>query len=185
MRRHYIIFILSIIFLQLSAEGLVFFYSRNPVRDKRFDYIFLLGIKGDLGREHMFDCAKLAAEARKLWPEAKLVITGNEEYQEVTDLKKAVVADGVSPEGIIEETQSQDTWDNIGLSQKLIPPDARVLIVTSEFHQRRSLAIAEVLGIRASIYGQDPRFYVTTPYYYIRERGANVVWLFLFLKHML
>ena len=153
------------------------------MKDQQFDYIFLLGIKGDLGREHMVDSAKMAIEASKIWPEAKLLITGNEEYHEVSDLKNEILNAGIK--NVLLETHSQDTWDNIGFSKNLIPPSARVLIITSEFHQRRSLAIAQALGLRASIFGHDPRWYLTEPYWFIRERGANLVWVILYCKHLL
>jgi uncharacterized SAM-binding protein YcdF (DUF218 family) len=185
MKKRLKIFFLFFLFIQLAAEGFIFLNSAHQMKDQQFDYIFLLGIKGDLGRQHMIDSAKMAIEAARLWPSAKILITANEEYHEVSDLEKQVSAAGINPQNIIEETRSQDTWDNIGFSKILIPPKARVLIITSEFHQRRSLAIAETLGVRASIFGRDPRWYLTEPYWFIRERGANLVWLFLYFKHLI
>lgn len=131
------LFVLAFVLIQLLAESLIFFYTREPFVDEKFDTIILLGVSGRLLSDLSNDRIRLAAEASVLWPDAKILITGNGALDEVSSLKKGILTKGVSPQRIIEETQSRDTWDNMVLSKKLLPADAKVVIITNEFHQLR------------------------------------------------
>ncbi len=177
------ILLLILISLQILSEGLISYYSREPFREEAFNYVLLLGIGGHKNNILASDRAFNSAEALKRWPEAKLIITGNEAKNEVTDLKELVLALGVPLDKIIEEPNSQSTWDNITFSQKLIPPNSTTLIITNEFHQNRALAIARVHNLKASTYGKDRVSYPRSLFYALRERAANLKWLFLFLKY--
>src|SRR5688500_1086857 len=118
--------------------------------DHEFDYIAVLGSNGDINSPVTIDRIQNALEAAEKWPRAKLVLTGNESNGEVTAFKVLLNKGGISQERIIEETKSQDTWDNISHTKALIPNGSRLLVVTSMYHQRRALAMARAQKIRAS-----------------------------------
>lgn len=186
MKKYLKLALAALLLFQFAAESLIFYYSREPFEDVKFNYIILLGIPNSpQTQELLTDRAKLAAEALTLWPEAKIIITGNEIFKEVTDMKSALLGFGVKPEIIIEETRSRDTWDNITLSQKIIGTQAKSVIITNEFHQLRALAIARVVGLRASVYGRDPRSYSAAAYVTLRERLASDKWLLLYIYYKL
>lgn len=177
--------LMSLVFLVFASESLVFFYSRDPIKDQQFDYILLLGVSGPTTQNLAIDRAKNTIEALSLWPQAQLIITGNEKFREVSRYKEYLKDSGYNTSKFLVETQSTDTWENIAFSKKIIPEGSRVLIITTEFHQPRSLAIARVQGLRASLFGRDPRSYSAWFIYFVRERGANIKWLFNFLIYKL
>lgn len=173
--------ILFFIVIQLIAELLVLWYSRSPFEPKDFKYVILLGLNVLKNQELATDRVRLASEALAEWPEAKLIITGNESIKEVSLLKEMVLQSGISKSRLIEETQSKDTWDNISFSKKMIPEEAEVLLITNEFHQMRALAIARMNGVNAFVYGRDPRTYPKSLYYTFYERAARIKLLGLFI----
>lgn len=76
-----------------------------------------------------------------------------EERGEISLYKKLLSQYG--HQEFIEETQSTVTWENMKFSKKMINENARVLIVTSEYHQPRALAMAKSLGMKAAVFGED------------------------------
>lgn len=176
MGRLRLILITTITYLILS-ELAVAWLSKNPSKGTNFDIILLLGANGDLSSPVTRDRAQNAAEAAFRWPNAKIVTTGNERRGEITAYKTLLSGHGVASDRIIEETQSRNTWDNIVYSKPLIPEGAHVLLVTSEYHQPRALAIARALGLNASSYGRDPRKYQDAAYFFLKERVS--IWTFI------
>ena len=86
-------------------------------------------------------------------PETLCIVSGgqgsNEPFPEAVGMQRYLVAQGIDPERILQETQSSNTTENMLFSLRLLgQKDARVGIVTNNFHMYRALAIAKKAGIR-------------------------------------
>lgn len=169
------------------SEVIVAWLARKPAKETDFDVILLLGANGNISSPVTADRAQNAAEAASRWPNTKIVMTGNERQGEVSAYKTLLSMHGIAVDRIIEETQSRNTWDNITYSKSLIPIGARVLLVTSEYHQPRALAIARALGVNAYSYGRDPRKYQDALYFFLKERASIMTFiprtLFFYFKN--
>ena len=133
------------------------------------DYILVLGANGNEQSPVTMDRAVSAAQAAKLFPTAKIVLTGKSE--EVEAYKSLLAPLGLS--NFIEEKQSRTTWDNMRFSEKLMEPGKNILLVTSEYHQPRALAIARSRGWNAWAFGKDARIYEMRIYFFVKERFSN------------
>jgi uncharacterized SAM-binding protein YcdF (DUF218 family) len=63
---------------------------------------------------------------------------------------------GVSPPRIILENRSTSTYENLLFAKPLLPVNAQVLLVTSDFHMQRSLAIARKVGVQVVRHASAP-----------------------------
>lgn len=78
---------------------------------------------------------------------------GNDEtVAEASSMKRFLVLNGVDPDLILREMASVDTWENLRNSQQVM---ARfhlhtAVVVTSDYHLPRALAVAEQLGLQAT-----------------------------------
>ena len=92
-----------------------------------------------------------------------LVITSGSASFDPNDPSEAVLAGkfalklGVKPENLILETQSRNTRENATLTLPLLEEKgvSRILLVTSAFHMKRSLAIFKKLDINATPFSSD------------------------------
>lgn len=68
---------------------------------------------------------------------------------EAQQMKDILVVMGVPPQHIVLENQSRDTHDNAVLTAQLLTARGihRILLVTSAYHMRRSLALFEAQGL--------------------------------------
>ena len=169
------VFLFVLVMVVLAAEVFVRILSRKLQQPQSFDYILLLGSNGRIKNPITQDRAYNAAEALKKWPTAKLILTGNEERGEVTAFKILLKEHGVTE--FVEETQSRNTWDNMRRSLPLFDNSKAVLIVTSEYHQPRALAMARSLGLKSSSFGKDRVRYERRVYFILKERISNVRYL--------
>lgn len=173
----FFILITLLFFLYLVAEALVLYKCQNPFQDDDFQYIILLGANGRTDSPLVIDRTRMAIDAMKRWPNARLVISGNAERNEVEAFKTILAQEGFLPGNFITEEKSSTTWENLKNTKQLIEPNAKILLITNEFHQPRALAIARTLNLRASIYGNDPREYQFALQYWVRERFATLKFL--------
>ncbi|MCX7985811.1 MAG: YdcF family protein [Bacteroidales bacterium] len=93
----------------------------------------------------------------------KIVITGgsgellNQDKKESIELKKFCEQLGVSPNDIIIEAASRNTFENAKYTKNIIPyKEERILLITSAFHMRRSSAIFKKAGYNFDILSTDP-----------------------------
>ncbi len=85
---------------------------------------------------------------------------------------------------VLEDPDSRNTYENLGNAQKLLAGNAdikRVLIVTSDYHVPRSMAIAGDLGFEAEGLGSP-----CLPEYWIKNHGREALaWCKYWLKKYL
>lgn len=67
-------------------------------------------------------------------------------------MKRFLVLNGVVDDVILQETTSEDTWENLRNSQQMMHNYGlkTAVIVTSDYHLPRALAVANQLGIDAT-----------------------------------
>ncbi|MBX5436527.1 MAG: YdcF family protein [Alicyclobacillaceae bacterium] len=76
----------------------------------------------------------------------------DETVTESSSMKRFLVFNGVPPDAVLEERRSRDTWENLRNSQELVELHQwrTVVIVTSDYHLFRALAVARRLGMSAT-----------------------------------
>lgn len=76
----------------------------------------------------------------------------DESVAESSAMKRFLVMNGVDPTVIIKEMASVDTWENLRNSQTVMDQSGfkTAIIVTSDYHIPRALAVAKQLGIDAT-----------------------------------
>ncbi len=76
----------------------------------------------------------------------------DETVSESRSMKRFLVFNGVPPQMILEDRHSTDTWENLRNSRELMFKHSlnSAVIVTSDYHLPRSLAVARQLNIKAS-----------------------------------
>ena len=133
----------ALIYSQVDAEG-----------EKDLDYIIVLGALVYEDGPSSILSARLNAAIRYMDdnPDTKCIVSGgqgyNEPFSEAEGMKRYLVSKGIDESRIIMEDQSVNTVQNIVNSKKLIESeDAKVGIVTSNFHVYRAVKIAKKQGI--------------------------------------
>ncbi|KIR01398.1 conserved membrane protein of SANA family [Lachnospiraceae bacterium TWA4] len=133
-------------------EGLIISgFVDDPPED--LDYVIVLGaqVKKAGPSRILIQRTKAACEYLMENPDTIMVVSGgqgyNEPMSEALAMKNYVLSHYDIPESrIIMEDQSTSTAENIAFSKKLVPLDAKVGIVTSNFHAYRAGKIARKAG---------------------------------------
>jgi uncharacterized SAM-binding protein YcdF (DUF218 family) len=154
-----------------ASELMLWAWSRRKALPEKPKYLVLLGHKGGEQSPVTQDRVTNAVEALRKWPNAKLIVTGNESKGEITAFRNLLAQNGVSDFQI--EDRATTTWGNFkNIMSLLDSKDQHVVIVTSEYHQRRSLMIARSYGLQAHVYGADKRIYKNGFKLWLKERFA-------------
>lgn len=98
----------------------------------------------------------------------------DESVSEASSMKRFLAMNGIPMEVIIEERWSKDTWENLRNSQAVMERMAwnSAVIITSDYHLPRSLAVARTLGMNVTgfaAYSTRQEFRAAT-----REVFANI-----------
>ena len=122
--------------------------------EKDLDYIIVLGAQVyETGPSAVLSYRLQAAlEYLQENPRTLCIVSGgqgyNEPASEASIMKNWLVSRGIGAERVIEEDASRSTVQNIRNSMELAPlKDARVGIVTNNFHLNRAVAIARKQGL--------------------------------------
>ncbi|MCI7767294.1 MAG: YdcF family protein [Oscillospiraceae bacterium] len=99
----------------------------------------------------------------------------DESMSEAECIKEELVSRGISPDRIILEDRSKNTYENIRNSLEIIDSletERRAVIITSEFHQLRAAMISKKQGLEC--YSKSSHtFLPLLPSYWIREWFAT------------
>lgn len=164
------VMVLTILFLYILIAELYVSAIAEGDSPANFDYILLLGAAGDSEVLMVTDRVKMAIEAKKKYPQAKIILSGNEKRGEISVYKTLLANHHISD--YLEEPESTTTWDNLIFTRKLISDKAAVLIVTSSFHRRRALAMAKSLGMNAAVFSSEADEQEKSLFYVFREHLA-------------
>lgn len=139
----------------LSLIGVMsLLFSPPPAPTTAYSHVLILGAGLRNGSElSQILLARLQAALPLLQrqPQVLALVSGgqgpDEDMSEALAMRNWLVAHGIHPSRIIMESRSTSTEENLRFSQRLLPADARVLLLTSNFHLYRSLRLAQQLQL--------------------------------------
>ena len=147
------------------------------------DYLVVLGARVDEDGAPSYSLLwRLEASLGYLnaHPEARAVLSGgqgaDEPATEAACMCDWLVAHGVSPDRLIVEDESANTYENLRNSFALIDAgaDSNIAVVSSSYHLYRAKLIARGLGVEVAGIASYPGNPVVALNYFIRE--APAVW---------
>ena len=167
------VFLTSCLLLFAVTESLILYYGHTRSHEKA-DVILVLGA-GLNGREISSTLkARLdtALDAHREQPNIPIIVSGGQGPRESTTEAQAMadylIKHGVSANLIKKESKSSDTFENFRFSKKLFPENAKVLVITNNFHMMRAMYIAKKAGLDAYRY-PSPAHLPTSFNFHIRE----------------
>ncbi len=183
--RNYMLYIVLLLILVIEIPIIVVGYLTQPVKS---DTIIVLGAK-ILGQDPSLMLRLRLDEAIKLYEAGyapTIIVSGaqgpDESISEAASMKAYLLNHGIPAERILLEDQSFNTYQNLANSHKIMQVNSlrTAVIVSNASHIRRSLLLAQNLGIQAT--GSPAPMASSSPYLttkqYVRE-GAAVAVLFL------
>ena len=151
--------------------------------DPKADYIIVLGaqVRGTEPSWSMHDRLTAALDYLNAYPKSKAVVSGgqgpDEGCSEAEAMQTWLLAQGVAPERILLEDQSETTRENLTYSFNVIrswggDPAEGVGVVTSEYHLHRAKLMAEALGAKPIGVAAKTELVIMRVNYFIREAVA-------------
>ncbi|MDO4553801.1 MAG: YdcF family protein [Lachnospiraceae bacterium] len=175
----FLFMILSVSFLFCMIISLTSYGNRKPQMGA--DYLIVLGakVKGRNPTKALSGRIQAAIEYLKENPWTKVVLTGGqgkgEEISESACMEKVMIEAGISPDRIEKEEQSKTTVENILFAGQFIKEkNARLIVVTSDFHVKRGVIIARDAGYENVEGLGDKSVQIMRLHYYVRESLAWV-----------
>lgn len=135
--------------------------DEGTARMKRYDAILLLGVglgENDMPTDEMHARVSAAAKAYREGRADRIVacggVTPGHRISEADVMAALLERAGVSSECVIREDRSQITIENMKFAAQILggAKGKRVLVVTSDYHLRRSVLTAMRAGFRAGGY---------------------------------
>ncbi|SFR83876.1 YdcF family protein [Anaeromicropila populeti] len=173
------LFILAGLALFLFIEAVIISSARSKPSENA-DYMIVLGaqVKGkrvSKALKYRLDTAIEYLEKNEL---TKVIVSGGqgegEDISEAEAMFRYLVQNGISPERIIKEDKSKNTYENITFSKVFIEPEKTTIIVTNSFHVYRGMALAKKQNF-GTIEGLNaPTDKILCIHYYVREAVAVV-----------
>ncbi len=142
----------------LGVVGMIVWKQNHIPPVEKYDAIIVLGAQVKPDGEPSIQLQWRIDAAAKAWHESPcLIVTcgaqgSNEPAPEALVMREELIAQGVSADMILTDAQSFNTRQNIVHAAELLAPhDAdTVVIVTSDYHLPRAMAIAEDEGLTAT-----------------------------------
>ncbi|MDL5049417.1 YdcF family protein [Oscillatoria amoena NRMC-F 0135] len=137
--------------------------------------------------QHGADRVIHAADLFKRGIIRKIIVSGGtgrlitESRREADDLGRALVLMGVPADSIILENESRNTHESAVNVKEILKDhdDAEILLITSGFHMRRSVACFRKAGLMPTLFSTDfythPRYY-TVDVLFIPKAEALLIW---------
>ena len=183
------------IIITIISVGLVFIISMiafivfkgNTIKTPiGFDSIIVLGCQvkedGTLSKQLLLRLGK-ALEIYNTSPQL-IVVSGGQGEKEPTSeglaMKKWLIENGIKANDVIAETDSYSTYENINNSMKILNAYNlnKPVIITSDYHIPRAMAIAKDLGLEPQGIPSP-----TEPEFWVKNYGREVLaWGKYFLK---
>ena len=152
-----ILVLLGILFY-LGVVGMVIYRQNNLPPVGAYDAIIVLGAQVKPSGEPSLQLQWRIDAAAKAWKEREslIVVCGargaNEPATEASVMRDELIKQGVREDMILMDEESFNTRQNIANAAKLLEGREvnHVLVVTSDYHLARAMAIAEDAGLSAS-----------------------------------
>lgn len=177
-----------IIAIEVCLVGFIAIYGQTENVSYNEDAVIVLGagIRGDRVTVPLAYRLNTALEYHKKNPDALIVVTGGQGYQEtVTEayaMEKYLLEKGVDPKKIIKEENSTSTNENMRFTKEILDTifedDYSVVVVTNNFHTYRGVEIAKMEGFE-SVYRKPAglRWYNMAPCYLRESLAVLKMWV--------
>lgn len=143
----------------LLAAQLLMFHQIPGIAEPELDYVIVLGSQLELGSSEPGKILTLrldkACEYAKENPDSYLILAGGREQKkeetEAQVMERYLIERGVPEEQLLLEEHSGSTLENLAYSRLLIEEraeNARIGILTSNFHLYRAQKIAQKMGLK-------------------------------------
>lgn len=176
---------LTFISIILILEGMIIYGSRNNFSPDA-EYIMVLGAKlhGSKPSRSLLNRMNTALVYMKRYPNMKLIATGgqgsDELIPETLAIKNFFLEKGISPDRILLEDKSENTFENMKFARELIDKKGpvKVNIVSNNYHILRAKMLAERNNFQAyGVPAKTPKTVLLKSYF--REALALVKSYFL------
>jgi SanA protein len=173
-----IVFITMFFFALFVTELVVFLYGKNKISGTP-DLIVVLGCGNKTEKPLLNDRLEQTIRAHKQNSAIPILLTGDEKNKLEISSMSAYLKSKIPDSQIITDPDSLNTWHSFLYLKKNFS-SKKILVVTNEFHQRRSLFFAKLLNLSAMTSGNDLNFSYSC-YFFVRERIARL----LIYKHII
>ncbi len=148
--------VIALIIAEALLVGFIAVFGQFDNVDYSEDVVIVLGagIRGDRVTVPLAYRLNAAIEYHKKNPDAVIVVTGGQGFQEtVTEayaMEQYLLRKGVNPDKIIKEEQATSTNENMRFTKEILDEhfasDYSVVVVTNNFHIYRGVQIAKIEG---------------------------------------
>lgn len=159
----------------------------NVTYDEDAVVVLGAGVRGDRVTVPLARRLDTAVEYYKKNPDALIVVTGGQGYQEsVTEayaMEKYLLEHGIPEEKIIKEEKATSTNENMRFSKEILDgcfeEDYSVTVITNEFHIYRGVTIAKNEGFENVTHKGAPiKWYNVMPCYLRESLAVLKMWAF-------
>lgn len=156
----------------MVAEGVVLALGKEFDFDMP-DLIVVLGSGDKVDEPLLNDRLEAAIRAHFSFPDVPILLTGDEKNKNEITAMSGYVQSKIPGAQVLLDHESLKTWDSFMYIKKNYN-DARLLVITNQFHMRRSLMFSRLLGLEAKSFFADFTFSQNS-YLFIRERVSRLV----------
>ena len=180
MKAALLLVLLGILFY-LGVVGMVIYRQNNLPPVGAYDAIIVLGAQVKPSGEPSLQLQWRIDAAAKAWKEREslIVVCGargaNEPATEASVMRDELIKQGVREDMILMDEKSFNTRQNIANAAKLLEGREvnHVLVVTSDYHLARAMAIAKDAGLSAAGIGAE-----TLPQYWLKNYSREgLAWI--------
>lgn len=164
----------------LIVEGFII-HGMMQKGTKDLDYVVILGaqVRGEVPSRVLNSRIKQAIVYLEENSDTLVIVSGGqgpgEDISEAEAMRRYLMDKGIDEGRIIMEDKSVNTWENLKFSyDKVEKKDARIGVVSSDFHVFRAVRLAKKLGIEHAEGIAAPVDIGIKPHYMVREFFAVI-----------
>ncbi len=171
------VFVAIGIIIFLSMEILIIKDMGAKAGDDR-EYVVVLGaqVRGSRITKSLRKRLDTAAQYLNENPDVQVICSGGqgrgEDLSEAEAMRGYLIEQGISENRIIVEDKSTSTYENLKFTRQLIDKNAKIAIVTNNFHVHRAVHLAKSLGYTDVEGIASPSDNRLLPNYMVREALA-------------
>ncbi|MBQ8541561.1 MAG: YdcF family protein [Clostridia bacterium] len=181
--------VIALVCIEIALVAFLAYYGQFDNCDYTEDAVIVLGagIRGDRVTVPLAYRLNSAIEYHKKNPDAVIVVTGGQGYQEtITEaeaMEKYLLRKGVDPHKIIKEEKATSTNENMRFSKEILDKyfegDYSIVVVTNNFHVYRGVQIAKIEGFE-NVYRKHAglKWYNMAPCYIRESLAVLKMWVF-------
>ncbi len=182
--------IIALVCFEIALVSLIAVYGQFDNVNYKEDAVIVLGagIRGDRVTVPLAYRLNAAIDYHKKNPEAYIVVTGGQGFQETISeaeaMERYLVRRGVNPEKIVKEERATSTNENMEFSKNILDvyfgeKDYTVVVITNNFHIYRGVQIAKLEGFENVHHKHaDLKWYNMAPCYLRESLAVLKMWVF-------